>query len=180
MTAWFDLEKGIAIVSPDGIIIRDDAALWDMEPLAMAAALREARRLKPLADLTEWIRIAEGGRWLLELYPNLLPLLQSIDENPFAEEEDRVAAREILAIHNAQRRRRAPRTSLRARVITRDRSRCRYCGIETANPEIDHVVPYSLGGRTDINNLVVSCEACNARKSDRSLEESGMPLLDIP
>ena len=29
MTAWFDLEKGIAIVSPDGIIIRDDAALWD-------------------------------------------------------------------------------------------------------------------------------------------------------
>lgn len=37
---------------------------------------------------------------------------------------------------------------------------------------IDHVEPVSKGGKHfDLRNLVVSCDACNSRKSDKSLNE---------
>lgn len=37
---------------------------------------------------------------------------------------------------------------------------------------IDHVVPVSKGGKHfDLKNLVVCCDSCNSRKSNKSLEE---------
>jgi 5-methylcytosine-specific restriction endonuclease McrA len=45
---------------------------------------------------------------------------------------------------------------------------------------IDHVVPASLGGSADDNNLVTACWPCNARKADLSLARLGWELLPIP
>lgn len=47
---------------------------------------------------------------------------------------------------------------------------CVYCGSD-ADLVIDHVRPWSRGGRHDIPNLVAACADCNSNKSDRTLVE---------
>lgn len=39
---------------------------------------------------------------------------------------------------------------------------------------LDHVVPHSRGGRTDPNNLVTACWACNYGKAEYTLTELGL------
>ncbi len=60
---------------------------------------------------------------------------------------------------------------LRFTVLQLDNFRCRSCGASPAkNPEIelhiDHVVPWSKGGETEINNLQTLCSKCNLGKSN--------------
>ena len=53
-------------------------------------------------------------------------------------------------------------------VLQRDGYACRYCGcpvtIDTAN--LDHVLPYKLGGETLVANLVACCRECNKHKGN--------------
>jgi len=64
---------------------------------------------------------------------------------------------------------RNPSWRLRAQVLMRDGATCRLCG---ANPQtgsrlhVDHVVPWSRGGETVLENLQILCEACNIGKGD--------------
>jgi 5-methylcytosine-specific restriction endonuclease McrA len=44
----------------------------------------------------------------------------------------------------------------------------------------DHVLPRVRGGRTEWENIVTSCYACNDRKGSRTPEEAGMKLLRKP
>lgn len=60
---------------------------------------------------------------------------------------------------------------LRYRVLIRDNCKCCICGASPAkNPEIelhiDHIVPWSKGGETTIDNLRVLCSKCNLGKGD--------------
>jgi 5-methylcytosine-specific restriction endonuclease McrA len=71
------------------------------------------------------------------------------------------------------------RTALSRRaVFARDGHRCQYCGAHADS--IDHVVPRSKGGPHTWDNVVAACRPCNARKRDRSPEESGMRLAHRP
>ena len=63
------------------------------------------------------------------------------------------------------------RTTLRAFVIHRDNSICRYCGKKAKPVELDHVIPRSLSGPNSPWNLVVACHKCNQRKNNKSLAE---------
>ena len=62
-------------------------------------------------------------------------------------------------------------TTLRAFVIHRDNSTCRYCGKKAKPVELDHVIPRSLSGPNTPWNLVVSCHKCNQRKDNKPLAE---------
>ena len=62
-------------------------------------------------------------------------------------------------------------TTLRAFVIHRDNSTCRYCGKKARPVELDHVIPRSLSGPNTPWNLVVACHKCNQRKDNKSLAE---------
>ena len=62
-------------------------------------------------------------------------------------------------------------TTLRAFVIHRDNSTCRYCGKKARPVELDHVIPRSLSGPDSPWNLVVACHKCNQRKGNKSLAE---------
>lgn len=61
--------------------------------------------------------------------------------------------------------------SLRFHVLKRDGFRCRYCGITAAETKlvIDHVYPFSKGGKCVAENLAAACEECNTGKSDSIL-----------
>ncbi len=48
---------------------------------------------------------------------------------------------------------------------------CAYCGKKDVPLTIDHIVPVSRGGRGNISNLTLACEACNKGKGSRLLEE---------
>lgn len=50
-------------------------------------------------------------------------------------------------------------------VQRRDGWRCRYCGDLKGPFEYDHVYPEALGGKTNVENVVVSCQRCNRMKS---------------
>lgn len=60
--------------------------------------------------------------------------------------------------------------SLRFRILERDRC-CKLCGRgpkEGIKLHIDHIIPYSLGGTTTLDNLQTLCQDCNIGKSNRS------------
>ena len=63
---------------------------------------------------------------------------------------------------------------LRFEVFKRDSFCCQYCGQKA--PEVilsvDHIQPVSKGGNNSILNLITSCIACNAGKSDRTLSDN--------
>lgn len=65
---------------------------------------------------------------------------------------------------------RSPSPSLRWQVLRRDESTCQLCGAKAPQVpvEVDHVVPWSKGGPTVVENLRVLCFACNRGKSNRS------------
>lgn len=69
--------------------------------------------------------------------------------------------------------RRAVPLGLRYKVLSRDRFKCIKCGEspavnETCRLHIDHVVPFSRGGKTLLENLQTLCAECNLGKGNRS------------
>ena len=66
----------------------------------------------------------------------------------------------------------------RRAVFARDGYVCQYCG--ALADSIDHVVPRSRGGPHTWDNVVAACLACNTRKRDRFLEDTGMRLARRP
>lgn len=62
---------------------------------------------------------------------------------------------------------------IRDEVFARDGRRCIYCGDGSGPFHLDHVVPYSRGGASTLENLAVACRACNLAKSDRTPQEMG-------
>ena len=63
---------------------------------------------------------------------------------------------------------------LRFRVMQRDNFRCCICGASPAKDpnvelHIDHIIPWSKGGETTIDNLQTLCSKCNLGKSDLSM-----------
>ncbi len=61
--------------------------------------------------------------------------------------------------------------AMRERVAAPARHRCGYCltsaAIVGAPMEIDHIVPRSLGGLTEEENLWLACSLCNEHKGNR-------------
>jgi hypothetical protein len=66
---------------------------------------------------------------------------------------------------------RDPSLRLRFKVLKRDNFTCKQCGASPAKNtsvelHIDHIVPWSKGGETIIENLQTLCQKCNLGKSN--------------
>ena len=68
----------------------------------------------------------------------------------------------------------------RREVFVRDRYTCQYCGKQTRDLTIDHVMPRHRGGRHTWENLVSACRNCNHRKAGYTPAEARMALLNEP
>ncbi len=69
------------------------------------------------------------------------------------------------------------RLGLRYTVLNRDRFKCVLCGNSPAvsldcRLHVDHIFPFSKGGKTEIGNLRTLCQHCNLGKSNRIEEGS--------
>jgi 5-methylcytosine-specific restriction endonuclease McrA len=68
----------------------------------------------------------------------------------------------------------------RREVFLRDNYTCQYCGKQTKDLTLDHVVPRHRGGPHRWENLVSACKPCNHRKGGRNPEEARMELISAP
>ncbi len=64
-------------------------------------------------------------------------------------------------------------TRLRFKVFIRDKFTCQYCKRQREEDgvklEVDHIIAYSKGGQTIIDNLITACFDCNRGKSNMAL-----------
>lgn len=69
-----------------------------------------------------------------------------------------------------------------SKLFARDRSICAYCGGHFHDDELtrEHIIPFAQHGVDTWMNVVTACRACNHRKSSRTPEQAGMPLLYAP
>ena len=68
-----------------------------------------------------------------------------------------------------QQERQRMTADVRFQVLKRDGHRCRGCGAtsEVEVLHVDHIIPVSKGGTTDMENLQTLCQTCNLGKSNR-------------
>jgi 5-methylcytosine-specific restriction endonuclease McrA len=78
------------------------------------------------------------------------------------------------------KRPRVQRKLSRREVFLRDNHTCQYCGKQTRDLTIDHVVPRRLGGKHTWDNVVSACRSCNQRKAGRSPKVADMELRRQP
>lgn len=77
----------------------------------------------------------------------------------------------------------APRNEIefsRRNIIKRDRHQCQYCGTKQGPMTTDHVIPRTLGGEDNWENLVCACVVCNKKKGNKTPAQAGMKLLRQP
>jgi hypothetical protein len=57
---------------------------------------------------------------------------------------------------------------LRFKIFLRDSFTCQYCGrrAPSVRLHVDHIVPWSSGGKTEPSNLRTACDICNLGKGD--------------
>jgi 5-methylcytosine-specific restriction endonuclease McrA len=70
----------------------------------------------------------------------------------------------------------------RKNVYLRDGGKCMYCNktVSLSNFTFDHVIPQSLGGKTNWLNVVVSCMKCNSKKGCKPLGKCNLKLIREP
>tara|TARA_A100000164_G_C21716129_1_gene680599 strand:- start:213 stop:779 length:567 start_codon:yes stop_codon:yes gene_type:complete len=70
----------------------------------------------------------------------------------------------------------------RFNVFLRDGFTCQYCNTSLPSNQLtfDHLIPKSRGGKTSWYNVVTACQKCNFKKSNKSIEESGLSLFQKP
>lgn len=78
------------------------------------------------------------------------------------------------------KRPRHQRKLTRLEVFSRDQYACQYCGRQTKELTLDHVIPRRRGGNHTWENIVSACKPCNRRKGGYTPEEVGMKLLRQP
>ncbi len=85
----------------------------------------------------------------------------------------------IRLVHMIRRPR--PKVRLtRKEIFARDGWQCVYCGRQTRDLTLDHVLPRHRGGPHTWENLVSACKPCNHRKAGRTPQEARMAMIHQP
>lgn len=70
----------------------------------------------------------------------------------------------------------------RKNIYRRDKNICQFCGQKYPDGDLtlDHVIPKSLGGKTNWTNIVSCCLKCNTKKANKTPQQANMKLLNKP
>lgn len=101
----------------------------------------------------------------------ILPTYNKLDYI-FTGKDDEIENLPLKVIKNKSKRN-IP-LGLRYKVFKKDSFKCVVCGhsaIDGAKLHIDHKLPFSLGGLTELNNLRTLCSDCNISKSNKYIDK---------
>ncbi len=93
---------------------------------------------------------------------------------------DTFALPSVIRLAGLIRRPYPKRKLTRFEVFNRDQHTCQYCGKQSRQLTLDHVVPRFRGGQHTWENVVSACVPCNRRKAGRTPQEAGMKLIHKP
>ncbi|MFC1915635.1 HNH endonuclease [Chloroflexota bacterium] len=93
---------------------------------------------------------------------------------------DTVPVPSIIRLAHMIKRPYRERKLTRFEVFNRDRYICQYCGKETKQLTLDHIIPRYRDGQHTWENVVSACVPCNRRKAGRTPHEAGMKLIRQP
>lgn len=100
----------------------------------------------------------------------ILPTYNKLDYI-FTGNDEEIASLPQKIVEN-KRKRNIP-LGLRYKVLKKDSFKCVACGhsaVDGAKLHIDHKLPFSLGGLTELNNLQALCRDCNISKSNKHID----------
>jgi len=86
----------------------------------------------------------------------------------------------VIRIAYMVNRPRHQRKLTKIEVFNRDNYTCQYCGRQTKEITLDHVIPRRWEGEHTWENIASACIPCNRRKGGRTPGEAGMKLLRQP
>jgi len=86
----------------------------------------------------------------------------------------------VIRLAYMVKRPRRERKLTRFEVFNRDQYTCQYCGKETKQLTLDHILPRYRGGQHTWENVVSACVPCNRRKAGRTPQEARMRLTRPP
>jgi len=86
----------------------------------------------------------------------------------------------VIRLSYIIKRPRPKRKLTRLEVFNRDQYTCQYCGRESRQLTLDHVIPRHHGGQHTWENVVSACTRCNRHKAGRTPEQARMRLIRRP
>ena len=86
----------------------------------------------------------------------------------------------VIRLARLVKRPRRERKLTRFEVFNRDRYTCQYCGKQTLQLTLDHVLPRYRGGQHTWENVVSACVSCNRHKAGRTPKEANMRFIVPP
>jgi 5-methylcytosine-specific restriction endonuclease McrA len=86
----------------------------------------------------------------------------------------------VIRLGQMIKRPRRNRKMTRYEIFNRDKYTCQYCGVQSRNLTLDHVIPRYRNGQHTWENVVSCCVACNRRKAGRTPKEANMKLMRTP
>ena len=145
----------------------DEELMANIKDVWLKKGLQPSRRDmddKGLSQISSGTYLRHYGTW----YKALESFIVYISEN---EDDSSIEISENNSISSIKHKtKRDPSDRLKVQVLMRDGNRCRICGVECSgglhNIHFDHIIPWSKGGETTLENLQVLCSACNEAKGN--------------
>ena len=121
---------------------------------------------RSISNISSNAYLRRYGTW----YGALEVFASYINENDDSEDFVILSQTQSTITHKTKRE---PSDRLKIQVLMRDGNKCRICGVECSgglhNIHFDHIIPWSKGGETVLDNLQVLCSACNEAKGNMGL-----------
>ena len=128
----------------------------------------------PLSKYSERGYITKFGSWRKAL-ETFVEFINSVtDENEdLSVDENIIETTRVPEIIYKHKTKRFPSERLKVQVLMRDGNTCRLCGIIVTGENIhfDHILPWSKGGETVLENLQVLCAPHNLAKGNVEYED---------
>lgn len=146
---------------PELASLADAEGTLPAEPRLVAADLIRAGKITATVDLLSLSRMV--GTAVTALCDQGAIVATVDDSNAF---DPLASGWRVKNWRRVMKRRAHIPASLRQAVYARDGRRCLHCGADE-HLSLDHIVPWSKGGRDDLTNLQTLCRSCNSSKGDR-------------
>ncbi|MFH1032258.1 MAG: HNH endonuclease [Chloroflexota bacterium] len=128
----------------------------------------------------EPLSICRARRAIILLYQNKAEMLENGSGFIHTSRQEFPVPSVIKLGSMVKRPYRTERKLTRVEIFKRDHFTCQYCGKETRQLTLDHVIPRYRGGQHTWENVVSACIPCNRNKAGRTPEEAGMTFIHQP